>query len=210
MSSTVPPTVTIRLVDYDTKRWIWVPHIWPHEGFAGPESWADAASRTVARRSWFRYLRRGFLRDELVRMALSRDGESTNWSLAYAPNLHEIPHLVRVDAHDSVRGVYTSFEQFLQLDGPDLAERPVMQPFFSKHLGHGVTVLKRRWLEETRSLAGVRSYGWELEQTWVSLHMADHFLPRLDRLREHTDALARALAFDIDLGAGPQPARARD
>ncbi|WP_334152612.1 hypothetical protein [Microbacterium sp.] len=102
MSATEPDIVTIRLVDYDTSSWIWVPHIWPHEGFAGPESWADAVSRTVAKRSWLQFVQRRAFRADLLQMSLSRDGESTNWTLAYAPSLSRVPRIVRIDAHDRV------------------------------------------------------------------------------------------------------------
>jgi hypothetical protein len=208
MSAAEPDIVTIRLVDYDTSSWIWVPHVWPHEGFTGPESWADAASRTVAKRSWLQFVKRRAFRDDLVQMSLSRDGESTNWTLAYAPSLSQVPRIVRIDAHDRVNGAYDSLEQFLQLDQPGLNEPPVIEPFFSTRLGHGVTALMRRRIGG--SLHGVRSYGWELGNSWVSLHLADFDLRYLDRLRVHTDALARALAFDIDSGDGARPARAQD
>ncbi|CAH0265620.1 hypothetical protein SRABI76_03605 [Microbacterium oxydans] len=208
MSATEPDIVTIRLVDYDTKRWIWVPHIWPHEGFTGPGSWADAVSRTVAKRSWLTFMKRPAFRADLVQMSLSRDGESTNWTMAYAANLSQVPRIVRIDAHDRVNGAYDSLEQFLHLDQEGLNEPPVVEPFFSTRLGHGITALMRRRVEG--ALHGVRLYGWELGNTWVSLSLADFDLRYLDRLRVHTDALARALAFDLDSGAGPQPARARD
>jgi hypothetical protein len=162
----------------------------------------------VAKRSWLEFMKRRAFRDDLVQMSLSRDGESTNWTLAYAPSLSRVPRIVRVDAHDRVNGSYSSLEQFLQLDQPGLNEPPVVEPFFSTRLGHGITALMRRNIGG--SLHGVRSYGWELGNNWVSLSLADFDLRYLGRLREHTDSLARALAFDIDSGSGPAPARARD
>lgn len=207
--SATEPVVTIRLVDYDTNSWIWVPHIWPHDGFAGPEPWADAASRAVARRSWFQYVKRRAFRADLVRMSLSRDGGSTDWTLAHAPNLSQVPRIARVTAHDRVNGVYTSLEQFLQLDRTDLSAPPVVQPFFSRHLGHGITTLKTRKMADG-SVAGVRNYGWELDDIWVSISIADFNLRYLERIRPSTDALARAVAVDVDTGSGPERARAQD
>jgi hypothetical protein len=209
MSATIPPVTTLHLVEYDTTVWIWVPHIWPYDGFAGPEPWADAASRAVARRSWFQYMKRRALRADLVRMSLSRDGGSTDWTLAHAPNLGQLPRIARVTAHDRVNGVYTSLEQFLQLDRTDLNAPAVIQPFFSRHLGHGVTTLKTRTMADG-SVAGVRNYGWELDDIWVSISIADFNLRYLERIRPSTDVLARAVAIDVDTGSGPERVRAQD
>ena len=209
MSTENPPVVTIHLIDYDTNSWIWVPHIWPHEQFANPEAWADAASRTVAKRSGFRFLKRRALRDDLVQMALSRDGESTNWTIAYAPDLSMVPRIVRINAHDRFNGSYASLEQFLQLDQPGLHERPVVEPFGSSHLGDGITSIMHRKAPDGTMLA-VRSYGWTLGGVRVSLSLADFDLGYLARIRPHVDALARALSFTIsasgDVGAPEQAA----
>jgi hypothetical protein len=208
MTAPASPVVTIHLVDYDTSSWIWVPHIWPHDGFAGPEAWADAASRNVTRRSWFRYVRRQALRDDLVQMSLSRDGSGTEWTVAYAPDLGQVARIARISAHDRMNGFYDSLEQFLGLDRTDLLAPPAVEPFFSQHLGHGITSFMQR-READGTLASVRGYGWELDTVWVSMSVAD-FAPRyLARIRPQLDALARSLAFDVDDGSGPVRSRAQ-
>lgn len=208
MSATDPAVVTIHLIDYDTGSWIWVPHIWPHDGFVGPEPWADAASRAVAKRSGFRFLRRGRLRDDLQQMALGRDGEGTDWTMAHAPDLAVVPRIARIAAHDRTHGYYRSLEQFLQLDDPELHDAPVVEPFTSGHLGTGITTLARR---KTRSgsFEAVRGYGWELDDVWVTLSVADFDLRHLARIRGDIDALARSLAFEVDAGSGPAFSRAQ-
>lgn len=207
MSAADPGLVTIHLIDYDTNSWVWVPHIWPHEQFADPSSWADAASRTIARRSSFTFMKRRALRDDLVEMALSRDGGGTNWTLAYAPDLSMVPRIARITAHDRVHGSYATLEQFLQLDQPGLHERPVVERFSSPHLGDGITTLMHRKAPDG-TLIGVRSYGWALDGMWASVSVADFDLGYLSRIRPHIDGLARALTFtessssDDDASAG--------
>lgn len=186
--------VTVHLVDYDLGLWVWVPHVWPHDGFATAEEWADASSRIVARRSGFRFLKRRALRDDLVNMASSRDGTTTNWTLAYAPDLSQVPRIARINAHDRLHGSYGSLEAFLQLDRPDLDEEPTIHSFTSPHLGRGITTLMRR-TEPGGLTAVVRSYGWELDTTWLSLSVADFDQRYLARIRPDLDVLARAIAI---------------
>lgn len=211
MSTPEPPVVTIHLIDYDRDRWIWVPHIWPHEGFAGPEPWADAYSRAVDQRTGFfgmRFVSRRRLRRDLVQMALSRDGEGTEWTVAHVPDQSTVPRIARISAHAREHGYYTSLEQFLQLDDPTLHETPDVEPFTSPHLGDGITTLARQ-KQPDGSLAAVRGYGWQIEGTWVTLSVADTDLRHLESIRPDIDALARSLAFEVDTGSGPAYSRAQ-
>lgn len=189
--------VTIKLIEYDLGRWIWVPHIWPHQQFSDPDSWADANSRAVAKRSSFSFMKRRALREDLVQMSLSRDGEGTNWTLAYAPNLSNVPRIARITVHDRCKGAYSSFEQFLQLDEPGLPGQPVKEPFTSPHLGDGVTYLMQRKAPDG-TLVSVRGYGWEFEDMWASITIADFDARYVNRIRPHLDTFARTVTFAVD------------
>lgn len=189
--------VGVKLIDYDLGQWIWVPHIWPHEQFPDPESWADAHSRAVAKRSSFTFMKRRALRKDLVQMSLSRDGEGTNWTLAYAPDLGNVPRIARINVHDRLKGAYRSFDQFLQLDQPGLHGEPVREPFPSPHLGDGITYLMQRKAPDG-SLLSVRGYGWQFADMWANIAIADFDQRYLKKIRPHLDTFARKVAFTID------------
>lgn len=202
MSTPTPSVITVRLDGIDLDRWIWVPHVWPFDGFEEPRAWADAAAKRVAHRSPFAFVKRTALRDDLIEMSRSRDETGAHWTVAYAPDLGRPARIARIEAHDSRIGSYASLEQFMQLDAPGLEGPPIIEPFVSPHLGEGITAIMHR-RNADRTLSAVRSYGWTLPTCWISVYSADFDLGLMEWLRPEFDALARALQVDEQVVGRP-------